>query len=407
VTAVRVPFLRIITLVGTVVAATAPAVTAQGRLVGYRTSAVGPIYETWSFSDGVYQPTRNSEDSVLVDRVSQVSIPLAVSIPLGADWTVDLSSAVTHGRVKLGAPDESLHTDHYTLSGLTDTRIRATGRLNQTVLLTFGLNLPTGKSSLDAKEFSALRVLAAPALGLQVPTLANGVSATAGVVLARRLGDWAGALGVSYELRGSYEPGSILATLSNPDYSPSDALRFSVGLDGLVGQSGMTIGLSADFYPTEDRIEDTSLQSGTQLVSQLGPVLTADWQLRLATPGFRELTLYAVDRYRTKYRSGIITQAGSNGNYLDMGARTTISAGRATGVVAGLNVRHQTGLKSDNTIATAAMLSAALSLGLVHNLGAHYVLQPFVRGQLGRLKTGEQSTTATGFAGGVTLGLRF
>lgn len=31
-------------------------IAAQGRLVGYRTSTVGMMYEGWSFSDGISQP---------------------------------------------------------------------------------------------------------------------------------------------------------------------------------------------------------------------------------------------------------------------------------------------------------------------------------------------------------------
>src|SRR3712207_8897265 len=52
-----------------------------------------------------------------------------------------------------------------------------------------------------------------------------------------------------------------------------------------------------------------------------GPTLTAEWQLRVAAPRFSELTLYLVERYRTKYEQGDSTVEGSSGNYLDFGAR--------------------------------------------------------------------------------------
>jgi hypothetical protein len=384
----------------------------QGRLVGYRSSTVGVMYENWSFSDPLPQPTRTGDNIVLVDHASQFSFPLSVRVPVGENWTIDLSSAYTTGRVVLANTDPELNTSEYTLSGVTDTRLRATGRLTPGLSLTLGINVPTGKTSLDEEEFSAFRVLAAPPLSFQIARLGNGFSGTAGVVLSRPLGEgWAGALGVSYELRGTYDPGVLIAALSSSDYSPGDALRVSLGLDGLLGQNGMTLGLSADFYPNQDRITDPALGNDF-LTTQLGPVITADWQLRLGLGGFRELTLYAVDRYRTKYRTGssVIGDATvdqSSGNYLDAGVRSVISAGAATGILASANFRHQTGLEADNTIATAGIVSGALTLGVVRDLGGGYSLQPFLRGQVGRISSAGESSTGVGYGGGVTLGLRF
>jgi hypothetical protein len=386
---------------------------AQGRLVGYRSSSLGAVYEHWSFTDGISQPTRTGDEIVLIDHASQLSIPVAVRVPLGENWTIDVSSAYSTGRVVLSSPDPELNTTEYRLNGITDVRLRAIGRLTPSISLTVGLTAPTGKTSLGAEEVSALRVLAAPPLGLQIPRLGNGFSVTGGVVLSRQLGEsWAGALGVSYEARGTYDPGALIASLSNPEISPSDALRVSLGLDGLVGQNGMTLGLSADFYPNQDQIVDPALPAGTSLTTQLGPVLTADWQFRLGTSGFRELTLYAVDRYRTKYRSGssvIGTEpvAESSGNYLDAGIRSVIALGEATGILAAGNFRHQTGLRSDNTLATAGMVSGTLTLGLLRDLGSGYTVQPFMRGQVGRINSAGQSSSAIGYGGGVTVGLRF
>ena len=403
---------RIGSLVCAAAAVLVPSAAGQGRLVGYRTSSLGVVYENWNFSDGVTQPVWDDNGTVLIDHVSQVSFPLGVSIPVGQKWTVDLSAGYATGRVVLTGTDPELNTTRYTLNGLTDTRLRATGRLSSLISLTFGLNVPTGQTNLTPEEYSAFRVLAAPALSFQVPRLGNGLSGTAGVVVSRQLSQaWAGALGVSYQVRGKYEPGALIAALSNPDYSPGDALRLSAGFDGLVGSNRMTLGLSADIYSTADEISDPAA-GGAAITTKLGPVLSADWQLRLTVPRFRELTLYAVDRYRTRYRSGIASSGSvpvgqSSGNYLDLGARGTIAAGRGTGVLAAINFRHQTGLKADDTIATAAMVSGGVTLGLVRELGLGYSVQPFIRGQLGTIKSVDQSSTATGIGGGVIVGRRF
>src|SRR4051812_6909146 len=150
------------------------------------------MYEAWSFSEPVAQPVATGDEEVLVDHVSQFSFPLTVAIPLGERWTLDVAGAYASGRVVLSAPDPELGTTEYQLSGVTDTRLRATGRLSSNISLSLGLNLPTGKTSFDAEELSAFRVLAAPPLSFQVARLGSGVGGVAGLVFSKQLGEaWA------------------------------------------------------------------------------------------------------------------------------------------------------------------------------------------------------------------------
>jgi hypothetical protein len=333
-----------------------------------------------------------------------LSFPVSASVPLGEHWRVDVSAAYSRGEVTLEGEDANLGTSRYELSGLSDARVRATGSVSDHISLTFGLNLPFGRTSLDAEEYEAFRVLAAPALGLQVARLGSGVSGTAGVVLSQQLGDdWAGAIGVSYEVRSTYQPGALLVTPSDPDYSPSDALRFSAGVDGLLGQHGLTLGLSTDVYPSQDEITDPARDATVR--TKLGPVVTADLQLRAATGRLRELTFYAVNRYRASYRIGV--ERSGSANYLDLGLRAVVSAGKRTGVLVSPNFRYQSGLDADRTLATAGMVGGLLTVGLLHDIGGGYSIHPFLRGQVGRIESGDASSSATELAGGLSLGLRF
>ena len=72
-----------------------------------------------------------------------------------------------------------------------------------------------------------------------------------------------------------------------------------------------------------------------------------------------------------------------------------------------LGGRHHTGLDSDNSLASAALASGTMSLGLAQDLGSGYLLQPFVRGQFGRVESADASADLTGFAVGLGLGRRF
>jgi hypothetical protein len=279
------------------------------------------------------------------------------------------------------------------------------------VLVTVGANLPTGATSLDPEAFAALRVLSAPALAMQTPALGTGFGATAGVVLAREISSWAWAFGASYEMRRTYTPVSFAAGVAAPDVDPGDALHLSLGADGFVGQSGMTLALSADLFGEDELDVSTGAGAATPRAAtvrtHLGPIYTVDWQLRVANTRLRELTFYAVDRYRTPYERGGRRVDESSGNYLDAGTRAVFPLSPSSGILSTVNLRHQTGLKSDSTLATAAAAGAGLALGLVQSLGSGFSLQPFVRADYEKIKSVDASAGAWGLAVGITLGRRF
>jgi len=335
---------------------------------------------------------------------------MAASIGFGERWTFDASTAYSSGTVKLRAADPSLGTDHYSLSGLADVRARLSARLvGDNVIATIGANLPTGATELDPEQFAALRVLAAPALAMQTPALGTGFGGTAGLVFSKQVGAWAWAVGASYELRRSYTPVAFAAGALGPDIDPGDALHLSLGADGFIGQSGMTLAFSTDLFG-DDRLEPALPAGATEVgtvSTRLGPIFTLDWQLRVAAPRLRELTLYVVDRYRSDYERAGRPVDESSGNYADAGVRAIFPLSPATGVLSIVSVRHQTGLKSDSTLATAATAGGGLTLGLVRAFGGGYSVQPYVRAEYGRIKSVDATAGATGLSGGVSFGRRF
>jgi len=384
---------------GLALGALAAPLQAQQPLLASRAVAVTPAFESWSFGDGV----THGFGGARIERASQWSIPIAISVATGTRWTIDLSSAYAQGTVTLDRADAQLGVSELSLAGPADVRVRATGRfLGERLLLTVGGVLPTGKTDLAGDELSALRVLSAPALSFQTPVLGGGPGATVGLVLARPVGSWALAAATSFEYRGSYTPAAIVAGMPTPDFSPGEVVHLSLGLDGLVGQHGATILGSLDLFG-RDRLGDDAAIAPTRL----GPVATIDARLNLAASGFQQFTLYLVDRYRSSFSRDGATVEESAGNYLDAGIQTVYALSPRTGLLTALNARHQSGLGFDTGIQTAAIASGALTVGLTRQLGSGFELAPFVRAQLGRLESGLESTNVRGLAGGVTLGRRF
>ena len=250
----------------------------------------------------------------------------------------------------------------------------------------------------------AVRVFAAPALGFEVPSMGLGRAATAGAVYARELAGWAWAFGASYELRSGSTPLVVASGLPAVDFSPSDAVHLSLGADGLVGPHAMSIALTADIFSDDEYLSDG--QAITGAATRLGPILTAEWQLRLAALELRELVVHITDRYRTPYSRGGAEVPESNANYVEAGVNGVAPLSSRLGLVGGIGVRYQTGLSADSSVASAAAQIGSATLGVRYERGG-YVLQPFIRGQIGRLDTWRATADAHEITGGVTLTTRF
>lgn len=364
-------------------AAAAP-LAAQEPLEGRVGWQLSPSFEQWSFGCCT-DPT----SAASVKRATQFSVPVVAVVPIGRRATLDAYVGWMRGEVTLrDAAGTTLR-----LSGLTDTKLRASVRLgNDALLATFGVNVPTGKTSLDGEELSVLRVLGAPALRLQTPSLGTGWGGTTGLVYATRLAGWSWGVGASYEYRGRYAPAQAEALglgAGDIDLHPGQAIRVSVGTDGLVGSSAMALSLASTFYTSDHLAVDAG---AAPAAVTLGPMLTGEWQWRMTSPIFRELSVFAFDRYRTKYSRGGRTVDGTSGNELELGARGLAPLSPRLSLVTALTGRHHTGLSVDNTLATAAIVAGGLDVGLAWDTGP-ITLRPTIGAEIGRMDTGGETLT--------------
>jgi len=298
---------------------------------------------------------------------------------------VDVYTAWMHGDVTLRAPGAPSHT----LDGLTDTYVRGAMRLaGDALLATVGVNVPTGTTTLDPEQLGVLEVLGTPALRYQTPVLGTGWGGTTGLVYTRRAGTWSWGLGASYEYRGQYSPAQAQALGLGPgtfDLRPGQAIRVSLGTDGLVGQRAMSMSVASTFY-TQDRVGLSAGGTPPQPIT-LGPMFTGEWQLRAGGGAFRELSVFAFDRYRMQYSRGGARVAGTDGNELDLGATGTVPLGPRTAFVAGLTGRWHTGLSVDASLPTAGIVAGGADVGVTWQTGP-LELHPALGGELGRLDTG-------------------
>ncbi len=359
----------------------------------------GGVWESWRFA------TPLPVDTERVERISQLSFPLGVVIPLGSRWTFDLSGAYAIGSVQL-TDTTGARTRTIDLRGPTDVKLRLVGHIvGDALLLNLGLNAPTGLTRLGSEDLSALRLIGAPPLRMPKPTLGSGLGGTAGLVLAQLAGAWALAAGATYEVRASYTPidAAVAGITSTTDLDPSDAVHLSLGADRLIGPHRLSFLAGYDLYG-KDQIS-LAANGGAPLGGsyQLGPSVSGLMLLELGVRGMQEFSLALVDRYRSRY-SGLDGNSvdGSSGNQFDARLHARFGAPRRFGWWLGVDGHVDTGLDVDQSLATAAMSAVGGSIGLSLPLGA-LSLEPAIRASLGSVDTGARSSRATGVGVSLTM----
>lgn len=376
---------------GTVLAA--PALQAQGGGFAY---TIAPAYQLWQFAKDV------PLDSITVKGATQASLPFAIYLPLGTRLNVSATGAVASST--LTAKNLVGAATTRSLTGITDLRVRGTAKLiGDQVLLTLGLNIPTGTVGLSPQQNDVLRVIAAPAIDAQAPIPGTGFGGTVGLVFARSFGTFAWAAGASVEQRGKYAPfdAQIAGLQAKTELVAGKAVHLSLGTDGLVGTNRLSIGVVGDVYST-DKVR--LLSGSTELRSQtyqLGPTLSATALLQIDQTAIRDLTLRLNNRYRASFKDNNGADvAGSSGNYLELGASGLVGKAGKPSLLLGVEVRQHTGLAVDQGFIGAGLTAFGGTLGASIPVGT-VEWRPAARIFAGSLKTGKVTTGITG----VTLGL--
>ncbi len=393
---------------------------AQERIIGTRSVGAGMFNESITFGgSGLAQTTFAGLDSTRITQVRQFTFPVTAAIPIGGGWRLDMTTLYSSGSVTYRDPSAAGALRTATLAGVSDVRVRATGRLmGDGLLVTLGANAPTGRTALSTKEFSTLRILSAPALGMGSTPVGSGPSGTVGLVLPRELGAWSTAFGVSYEIRGRYQPiAALSAGSSSADFTPGSVIRASLSGDRTVGPHRLSVAMAADVFADDklksESVADTAKAGGAGSVAtvRLGPVFSADAQLQIAAPRVRELLAYTSFRWRAPFSRDGITVERSSGKYIETGLRTAIPLAPARDIVLSADARWQSGLGIDLGLPTAGVTSGSASVGLNIRRGL-LAVQPYVRGQVGTLlqrtaTVNKPPQAFSGTAAGLVISSRF
>jgi hypothetical protein len=193
------------------------------------------------------------------EKISELAIPVFVSIPFGSRFTFDVGTAYARAKVTSGSAASEV-------SGLTDTQLRGNLSLGTDfVVLTGGVNLPTGKSTVDLDQVTAAGRIGSDFLAFPISNLGTGLAVTGGVAVARPIGDWNLGFGGSMRRSAEYQPFNQPGTTLK--FTPGDEYRARVGLDHLLGNGRISFGLTYSAFG-DDVAGNSIYNTGNRVIAQ-------------------------------------------------------------------------------------------------------------------------------------------
>lgn len=227
-------------------AATLPAQVLQDAAV-----VTQPTFTSLKFGEGAGSRT-----------VSQLAVPIAVILPFGERFTVDITTAFASSTAKVEGGAES------SISGLTDTQLRANYRFaSDQLLLTFGVNIPTGQYAVGADQQEAAGQIGNDFLYYPISSMGNGFAATGGLAYARPVGSWN--LGFGTSARKSTEFAAFATSTTDVRFTPADEYRLQLNADRPVRDGQVSFGLTYSAFG-EDLADTTTYSTGDRLIGTAG-----------------------------------------------------------------------------------------------------------------------------------------
>ncbi len=176
--------------------------------------------------------------------VSELAIPLFVSMPMGSRTSFDIGTAYARAQVSSGA-------EHSDIAGLTDVQLRAQYTLgSDLVVLTGGVNLPTGHESVSLDQFVAASLIGSDFLAFPVSNMGTGLAITGGAAMAYPLGAWNFGAGASVRRSRAYEPYNVPGESFR--YQPGNEVRLRLGADRPVAEGRVAFGATYAAFGHDD-----------------------------------------------------------------------------------------------------------------------------------------------------------
>ncbi|MGA9292605.1 MAG: hypothetical protein WCE54_06845 [Ignavibacteriaceae bacterium] len=233
-----------------------------------------PVFEAWSISGS----THFSEFSNIVSVGYYPSHNTSISL-----------------RSKYAAVGGDLNS----LNGLSDSQISLRHSLSKyNLILTAGINIPSGKTKLSANQFETVRFISQDLFGMRTPNFGEGTNVILGASWIHQLSDnYVAGLGASYQIKTEYQP---LSGFSDK-YKPANEISVTGGLDIKLSDTQTLTGDIMSVFFGNDKVNGNEVFSSGNMT-----VFDAVYKQYFGFNGLSAILLYSIvsEKY---YGSDIFT----------------------------------------------------------------------------------------------------
>jgi hypothetical protein len=203
------------------------------------------------------------------EKVSELAFPLFVMVPILPSLRIDVGTAYAMAHHERQVPDSvGFTTTKSELSGLTDTQIRANYTLGEDlVVLTAGVNLPTGSATITPDQLDAATRIGSDFLSFPISGFGSGFGMTGGVAVAKSAGSWNLGFATSMRYAAEYEPFKD-ANDSVTSFQPGPEIRTRIGIDHPFGEGRISFGLTYSKFG-DDKANSATFNTGDRFIGQV------------------------------------------------------------------------------------------------------------------------------------------
>jgi hypothetical protein len=205
------------------------------------------------------------------ERISEFSFPFFVVVPVVPALSVDVGTAFAIAQLERRTFDPATNTTTTTtseLNGITDTQLRANYTFGQDfVVVTAGVNVPTGSATLNASELDAAARIGSDFLTFPISGFGSGFGFTGGVAVAQPVGSWNVGFGASLRQTSEYEPFRD-ASGTATKFQPGPEYRARLGADHPFGTGRISVGLTFSKFG-DDKSNALTFNTGDRYIGQV------------------------------------------------------------------------------------------------------------------------------------------
>lgn len=194
------------------------------------------------------------------EKISELAIPVFVTIPFGSRFTFDVGTAYARARVTNGSAVSEIN-------GLTDTQLRGNLTLGTDfIVITGGVNLPTGSSTVELEQLTAAGRIGSDFLAFPISNMGTGLATTGGIAIARPIGKWNLGVGGAFRKSSSYQPFNVPGE-TPLRFQPGNEVRARVGVDRGVRNGRLTLGVTYSAFG-DDAAGTSVYNTGNRVIAQ-------------------------------------------------------------------------------------------------------------------------------------------